>query len=193
MEFLKILEYPDPKLRIKATPLKMEEIADNIGLIKNLAYTMYKADGIGLAAAQTGINKRIIVLDVSRKSNKDKLFSLNESDILTANKDLIIAVNPEIIFKEGKTSYEEGCLSIPEFNAEIERFWEIKVKALDILGNEFIVEAKDLLSVAFQHEIDHLDGILFIDKVSQLKRSLYNASLKKKKSASREKEKSYTS
>ncbi|MHB1547080.1 MAG: peptide deformylase [bacterium] len=193
MQFLKILEYPDIKLRTKARLLSPNEIADNIPLIKDLVYTMYKADGIGLAATQAGIDKRIIVLDVSRKSDKNKLFSVNESDILTANKDLIIAVNPEIIFKEGKTSYEEGCLSIPNFNADVERAWEIKVKALDISGREFIVPAKDLLSIAFQHEIDHLDGILFIDKVSPLKRSLYNASLKKKKSAKHEKELDYTS
>ncbi len=193
MQFLKILEYPDPKLRTKARPLKPDEIAGNIPLIKDLVYTMYNADGIGLAATQTGIDKRIIVLDVSRKSDKNKPFSLNEADILTANKDLIIAVNPEIIFKEGKTSYEEGCLSIPKFNADVERAWEIKVKALDISGREFVVPAKDLLSVAFQHEIDHLDGILFIDKVSPLKRSLYNASLKKKKSSKHEKEPDYTS
>ncbi len=193
MQFLKILEYPDPKLRTKAHPLNADEIAGNISLIKDLVYTMYKADGIGLAAAQVGIDRRIIVLDVSRKSDKDKLFFLNEADILTANKDLIIAVNPEIIFKEGKTVYEEGCLSIPKFNADVERAWEIKVKALDISGSEFVVEAKDLLSVAFQHEIDHLNGILFIDKVSPLKRSLYNASLNKKKSAKHEKEPSYTS
>jgi len=193
MQFLKILEYPDPKLRTKARPLKHDEIAENIPLIKDLVYTMYKADGIGLAATQTGIDKRIIVLDISRKSDKNKLFSLSEADILTANKDLIIAVNPEIIFKEGKTVYEEGCLSIPKFNADVERAWEIKVKALDILGREFVLPAKDLLSVAFQHEIDHLDGILFIDKVSPLKRSLYNASLKKKKSAKHEKEPDYTS
>ena len=193
MQFLKILEYPDPKLRIKAKPLEANEIAGNIPLIKDIVYTMYNADGIGLAATQVGIDKRIIALDISRKSDKNKLFSLNEADILTANKGLIIAVNPEIIFKEGKTAYEEGCLSIPEFNADVERAWEIKIKAFDISGREFVIEAKDLLSVAFQHEIDHLDGILFIDKVSPLKRSLYNASLKKKKSSKQEKEPSYTS
>ncbi len=181
MEFFKILEYPDPKLRIKASPLKIDEIQSSIPLIKNLVYTMYKADGIGLAATQAGINKRVIVLDVGRKKDKEKLVFLDEENILTANKDLIIAINPEIIFKEGKTAYEEGCLSIPNFNAEVERSLEVKVKAINFSGGEFAIEAKDLLSVAFQHEIDHLDGILFIDKVSPLKRSLYNASLKKKK------------
>ncbi len=193
MEFLKILEYPNPKLRTKARALNADEIAGNILLIKNLVYTMYKADGIGLAATQTGIDKRIIVLDISRKSDNNKLFSLNEQDILTANKDLIIAINPEIVFKEGMISYEEGCLSIPKFNADVERASKIKVKAQDISGKEFVVEAKDLLSVAFQHEIDHLDGILFIDKVSPLKRSLYNASMQKKKTIKHQKELDYTS
>ncbi len=192
MEFFKILEYPDPKLRIKARPLEAGEIEKNISLIKSLAYTMYKAEGIGLAATQVGINKRIIVLDVSRKLSKDKIFSLKEADILTGNKGLIVAINPEIIFKEGKTMHEEGCLSIPEFNADVERASEIKIRAVDISGREIVMEAKDLPAIAFQHEIDHLDGILFIDKASPLKRSLYNASLKKKKSAKSEKEPGYT-
>lgn len=104
-----------------------------------------------------------------------------------------MAINPEIISKEGKTVYEEGCLSIPKFNADIERASEIKVRALDLSGKEIIVEAQGLLGIVFQHEIDHLDGILFIDKASPLKRSLYNAALKKSKVKKQEKDVSYTS
>ncbi|MCL4498489.1 MAG: peptide deformylase [Deltaproteobacteria bacterium] len=193
MRFLNILEYPDIKLRIKAKPLSLNEIPENIPLIKDLAYTMYKADGVGLAATQVGEDKRIIVIDISRKTDKDKIFSLDEGNILNANKDLIVAINPEIISKEGKTVYEEGCLSIPKFNADIERASEIKVRALDLSGKEVIVEAQGLLGIVFQHEIDHLDGILFIDKASPLKRSLYNAALKKSKVKKQEKDVSYTS
>ncbi len=193
MRFLNILEYPDIKLRIKAKPLSLNEIPENIPLIKDLAYTMYKADGVGLAATQVGEDKRIIVIDISRKTDKNKIFSLDEGNILNANKDLIVAINPEIISKEGKTVYEEGCLSIPKFNADIERASEIKVRALDLSGKEVIVEAQGLLGIVFQHEIDHLDGILFIDKASPLKRSLYNAALKKSKVKKQEKDVSYTS
>jgi peptide deformylase len=193
MRFLNILEYPDIKLRIKAKPLSLNEIPENIPLIKDLAYTMYKADGVGLAATQVGEDKRIIVIDISRKTDKDKIFSLDEGNILNANKDLIVAINPEIISKEGKTVYEEGCLSIPKFNADIERASEIKVRALDLSGKEVIIEAQGLLGIVFQHEIDHLDGILFIDKASPLKRSLYNAALKKSKVKKQEKDVSYTS
>ncbi len=193
MRFLNILEYPDIKLRIKAKPLSLSEIPENIPLIKDIAYTMYKADGVGLAATQVGEDKRIIVIDISRKTDKDKIFSLDEGNILNANKDLIVAINPEIISKEGKTVYEEGCLSIPKFNADIERASEIKVRALDLSGKEVIIEAQGLLGIVFQHEIDHLDGILFIDKASPLKRSLYNAALKKSKVKKQEKDVSYTS
>ncbi|MDA8053190.1 MAG: peptide deformylase [Deltaproteobacteria bacterium] len=193
MRFLNILEYPDIKLRIKAKPLSLNEIPENIPLIKDLAYTMYKADGVGLAATQVGEDKRIIVIDISRKTDKDKIFSLDEGNILNANKNLIVAINPEIISKEGKTVYEEGCLSIPKFNADIERASEIKVRALDLSGKEVIIEAQGLLGIVFQHEIDHLAGILFIDKASPLKRSLYNAALKKSKVKKQEKDVSYTS
>ncbi len=191
MELIEILKYPDPKLRIKAKPLDKDSISADIPFIKSLVYTMYKADGVGLAATQVGINKRVIAIDMSRKSNKSKILSLSESNILTENEGLVIAVNPEIIFRDGKTVYEEGCLSIPGFNADIERAECIRVKTINISGEEVVLEAKDLLAVAFQHEIDHLNGTLFIDKVSPLKRSLHNAFLKKAGVAKRGKSPSY--
>ncbi len=106
MELIEILKYPDPKLRIKAKPLDKDSISADIPFIKSLVYTMYKADGVGLAATQVGINKRVIAIDMSRKSNKSKILSLSESNILTENEGLVIAVNPEIIFRDGKTVYE---------------------------------------------------------------------------------------
>lgn len=197
MRFLDILEYPDIKLRIKAEPLSPDETVKNVPLIKDLVYTMYKANGVGLAATQVGVNKRIVVIDISRKEDKDKNFFpqnfLDEENILNSNKNLIVAINPEIIFKEGKSVHEEGCLSIPDFHAEIDRADRIQVSALNLSGKEIIIEAHGLLAIAFQHEIDHLDGILFIDKASPLKRSLYNASLKKSNVKKREKDVSYTS
>ncbi|MHB1665627.1 MAG: peptide deformylase [bacterium] len=181
MKFLNILKYPDPALRIKAQNVGEDELRNMSKFAKYLAYTMYKAEGVGLASTQVGINKRVIVIDVSKKFDENYESFLKNQDILFLNKNLIIAINPEIIYREGKITHEEGCLSVPEFNADIERSNIIKVKALGLNGKEFITEADGILSIAFQHEIDHLDGILFIDKVSPLKRTLYNAKLKKLK------------
>lgn len=180
------MSYPDPLLRIKAKSLDPADIPGNIALIKDLAYTMYKEDGIGLAATQVGINKRIILIDISRKLDKDKEISYDK-DIIKANKGLIVAINPEIVSAEGKIDFEEGCLSIPGFNAKVSRSRIVKVKTLDLSGKEIFFDAEDLLAVVFQHEIDHLNGTLFIDKVSPLKRSLYNASIKKSRARKTEK------
>ncbi len=197
MRLLNILKYPDIKLRVKARSLNLGEIAESVSLIKDIVYTMYGAEGIGLAATQVGINKRVIVMDVHKKEDRDKFFSvqnnLKEGNVLDASGSLIVAINPEVVFKEGKVVHEEGCLSIPKFNADIERASNIKVKFLDLLGKEVVMGAQGLLSIAFQHEIDHLNGILFIDKASPLKRSLYNATLKKNKGKKREKDINYTS
>lgn len=173
-----------------------DEINGSAALVKDLAYTMYKAEGVGLAATQVGINKRIVVIDISRKSDKDKIYHLDEfgeNSILNSNNSLIVAINPEIVFKDGKTVHEEGCLSVPDFHADIARADTVRVKALNLSGNEIIMEASGLLSIAFQHEIDHLDGVLFIDKASPLKRSLYNTALRKLKAKKQEKALDYTS
>jgi peptide deformylase len=181
MKFFNILQYPDPKLRIKAQNVTKDELKNIEELAKNIAYTMYKAEGVGLAATQVGINKRIIAIDVGKKFDANCENFLKDKDILFLNKNLIIAINPEIIYREGKIVHEEGCLSIPGFNADIERAKNIKVRAVGLDGKEFITESEGILSIAFQHEIDHLDGVLFIDKASPLKRTLYNAKLKKLK------------
>jgi peptide deformylase len=179
MKYLNILKYPDPALRIKAKLIQPSELKTILPLAKDLAYTMYKAEGVGLAATQVGIDKRIIVLDISKKFDENRQIFLDEGNILLMNKNLMIVINPEIIYEEGKIIHEEGCLSIPDFNANIERSMFIKLKAIGLNGEEFIIEAADILSIAFQHEIDHLNGMLFIDKASPLKRSLYNAKLNK--------------
>ena len=157
---------PDPILRRKSEPL--EEVNNDLRkLMDEMLETMYEAPGIGLAAVQVGILKRLIVIDVSKdKEKKDPLF----------------LINPEIIFKSNKTStYEEGCLSLPGHFAEVERPAECHLNFVDYNGNKKDIKANGLLATCIQHEIDHLDGILFIDHISKLKRDMIIKKLKKSK------------
>lgn len=157
MAVLKILIYPDPKLRRKSGPI--EKIDGNVEkLLDDITETMYHAPGIGLAAPQVGLNLRVCVIDVSpRDENSEGLIEL---------------INPVIISAEGVQMEEEGCLSIPGFVSEVKRKAKVKVQALDRSGKPFEIEGTGLLARAFQHEIDHLDGMLFIDRLSRLKREL---------------------
>ena len=153
----KIVIEPDPILREKSKTL---ETVDNElrTLLDDMLETMYAAPGIGLAAVQVGILKRLIVIDISKDEEK---------------KNPLFLINPEIVLRSKKTSiYEEGCLSLPGHFAEIERPAECKVKYLDYNGKEKEITAKGLLSTCIQHEIDHLDGVLFIDYLSKLKKDM---------------------
>jgi peptide deformylase len=142
-----IVKHPDPILREVSAPVK--KITPNIHkLLDDMAETMYAANGVGLAAPQVGINKRIIVIDVGEG--------------------IIEMINPEIISMEGEQIGPEGCLSIPGLRGEVKRAMKVKVKGLDRNGNEIEVEGEELLARAFQHEIDHLNGILFIDLTSRI-------------------------
>jgi peptide deformylase len=162
-EYLKIYTYPDPILRKKSSVV--ENIDGNTQiLIENMAKTMYSAPGIGLAAIQVGESIRIIVYDVARWDEVRKPSVL---------------INPEIIMAEGDITYEEACLSVLDFSAEVKRSAKIKVKGVDRNGDPVDIEAEDLLAICLQHEIDHLNGVLFIDHISRLKRSLYKKRLKK--------------
>ena len=157
---------PDPILRKKSEPL--EEVNNDLRkLMDEMLETMYEAPGIGLAAVQVGILKRLIVIDVSKdKEKKDPLF----------------LINPEITYKSDKTStYEEGCLSLPGHFAEVERPAECHLNFVDYNGNKKEIKANGLLATCIQHEIDHLDGILFIDHISKLKRDMIIKKLKKSK------------
>lgn len=157
MSLREILKYPDKRLRKKCEPVG--EIDNKIlKLLDDLADTMYKAPGVGLAAPQVGENLRIIVIDVSTKEEDNNLLEL---------------INPVISKSGGKQDSEEGCLSIPGFYSNITRKNSIVVEALDRKGNEINIEADDLLSRVLQHEIDHLDGILFFDKMAKLKKELF--------------------
>jgi len=164
---LEILKYPDPFLKTKAEPV--EEVDDDVRrLIDDMAETMYHARGVGLAAVQVGVARRVIILDVPTDSEGPE-----------RRRGLVALVNPEIRSAEGRTKYEEGCLSIPGVTADVIRAERVVVGALDRDGREVEIEAGGLLAIALQHEIDHLDGILFIDRLSRLKRDLIKRRLKK--------------
>ena len=162
----KILIEPDPILRKKCEPLEM--VDDNvINLMKDMLQTMYAAPGIGLAAVQIGILKRLIVIDISKDEKK---------------KDPLFLINPEIISKsENASVYEEGCLSLPGQFAEIERPAECFLKYIDLNGKEKKLKANGLLSTCIQHEVDHLNGVLFIDYLSKLKKDMIIKKLVKQK------------
>jgi peptide deformylase len=164
MAVLKILTYPHPKLRRKSVPI--ENIGANVEkLLDDIAETMYHAPGIGLAAPQVGLNLRVCVIDVSpRDENSEGLIEL---------------INPVIISAEGVQMEEEGCLSIPGFVSQVKRKAIVKVRALNRSGKPFEIEGTGLLARAFQHEIDHLDGILFIDRLSRLKSELLKRKIEK--------------
>jgi len=158
METLKILTYPDKFLSEPTKPV--ENIDEKIqNLVKDMASIMYQAPGIGLAAIQVGINKSLLVYDVSPKDEK---------------RSLQVLINPRIIESEGTTiSEDEGCLSVPDFKANVKRAASVLVEGFDNKEKLLRLEAEGLLAVVLQHEIDHLNGILFIDRISSLKRGMY--------------------
>ncbi len=163
MEKLKILEFPDPRLRIKAVPV--EVVDDDLrGLIAELFEIMYEAPGIGLAATQVDVHKRLFVCDVS--TDKSAPLAL---------------INPEILEKNGTTVTDEGCLSVPGYYEEVERAEHIKVRFLDRDGGRVEMQAEGLLAVCMQHEIDHLDGKLFVDYLSEAKRQRIRKKLVKER------------
>lgn len=151
-----IVKYPDPVLARKAQPVT-EFNADLQQLVDDMFESMYAAEGIGLAAPQIGISKRIFIVDTSLgKEAKDKL----------------TLINPEIVSREGKQLEEEGCLSLPDIRDKVSRALRVTMRAQNTTGEWFETEGDELLARAFQHENDHLDGVLFIDRVSRLKREL---------------------
>ncbi|HNP65346.1 MAG TPA: peptide deformylase [Woeseiaceae bacterium] len=163
MAKLKILEFPDPRLRTKATPVA--EVDDQLrDLIADMFDTMYGAPGIGLAATQVDVHKRLLVADISADRNQPH-----------------VLINPEILEKDGVTVTDEGCLSVPGYFDEVERAEHIKVRFLNSSGDEIEMDATGLLAVCIQHEIDHLDGKLFVDYLSEAKRTRIRKKLVKEK------------
>ncbi|MDO3378025.1 peptide deformylase [Geoalkalibacter halelectricus] len=163
MALRKILHYPEPLLREVSQPVT-EFDAELRELARDMAETMYAAPGVGLAAPQVGVLKRLIVLDCSPQDEERRL---------------IVAVNPEILSATDEINEEEGCLSVPGYYARVVRSPEVRVRFLDLEGEAVEMTAGGLLAVAFQHEIDHLNGVLFVDHLSSLKKGLFKKKYKK--------------
>jgi peptide deformylase len=160
---LKIVKYPEPVLSQPGEPVT--EFNDELKkLVEDMFETMYASQGIGLAAPQVAVSKRVTVIDLSQGKDPEQK---------------LVLVNPEIIFREGKQYEEEGCLSFPEIREKVQRASTVKVRAQDLNGKWFEMDGEELLSRAFQHEIDHLDGMLFIFRMSSLKRDLVLRKIRK--------------
>ncbi|MCG8633713.1 MAG: peptide deformylase [Desulfobacterales bacterium] len=171
MAILNILKYPEKSLSKPSVPV--EAIDDEIkALIKDMGETMFHDSGVGLAAPQVGVNKRILVYDAHAA----------DPDLENEDQEIIALINPEITAKSEDTfiSENEGCLSVTDFRADVKRHVRVTVKAQNIDGKQMEFNADGLLSVIMQHEIDHLDGVLFIDRISVLKRAMYKKKLLKK-------------
>jgi peptide deformylase len=161
MARLNIIRYPDPRLYKKAA--RVTEVNDEIrALVRDMAETMYAAPGIGLAATQVDVHKQVIVIDTSETRDR-----------------LLVLINPEIVAQEGVQFCEEGCLSLPGIYEPVERAERISVRALDAEGKPFTLEADKLLAICIQHEMDHLEGKVFVDYLSRLKQQRIKAKLQK--------------
>ncbi len=164
MAILEILQYPHPILKKKTQPIQKIDPAIR-QLIQDMAETMYAAPGVGLAAPQVGHPLRLAVLDVTPANQP---------------KNLVVLINPEIVVTEGECLWEEGCLSVPDYSEEVKRKKKVVVRCQNLEGDNMeVVGDNNLLSIALQHEIDHLEGILFIDRISKLKRDLFKKRLQK--------------
>ncbi len=211
MALLRVLKYPHPFLTTVAKRVDINELTGGTGalkeevgrLIDDMVGTMYANRGIGLAAVQVGVDKRIIVLDIpveepeefdesgedgdyiepgeeeNREWLNDEPLNLEFSPGRTQGKNLIALINPVITWTEGRTKFEEGCLSVPGITSDVQRFERIQLNAFDREGKSIEIEAGGLFAIALQHEVDHLDGILFIDRLSRLKRDYIKRKLKK--------------
>jgi peptide deformylase len=163
MALLQIRKYPDPVLKQPAQPVTQID-GELHSFIESMVQTMYAAPGIGLAAPQVGDSRRIIVIDADQGNPGRRLLKL---------------INPQVTEMDGKLIWEEACLSVIDYSAQVQRARHIVVKAITPEENEVEIEAEEFLAVVFQHELDHLDGKLFIDRVSRLKRQLYRRKLQK--------------
>lgn len=171
MAVLKILTYPNKMLRAHCAEVETVTDAER-KLLDDMAETMYAAPGIGLAAPQVGVLRRLLVVDVGSCIEGDESVKEGKSSLYKM-------INPEILLAEGATDTEEGCLSLPGVRESVRRPDKIQVKALNENAEEIVMEAEGLLAVCVQHEIDHLNGVLFIDHLSRLKRQMINSKLKK--------------
>ena len=157
MAILHICTYPEEILGQRAE-LITEIDEEVITLVDHMVETMYNAPGIGFAATQVGVAKQLLVADIAPRGPESEL---------------IVLINPEIVAAEGEVIFEEGCLSVPDYQAEVKRHEKVTVRGLNLQGEEIEIKAEGLLAIVLQHEIDHLNGMLFIDRLSKLKRDLY--------------------
>ena len=165
MAVLEILRYPHPILKKRSD--QVEQVDEGVKeLVRDMRETMYHASGIGLAACQVGVPCRVIVMDVSPIDPNQGFFAL---------------INPEIVSEEGEIDYEEGCLSVPDCTEKIKRKEKVCVRGISPEGEEIEVAGEGILAIALQHELDHLNGILILDRISRLKREIYRNKLKKEK------------
>lgn len=163
-----IRKYPDPVLRAKTARVEAIDEAVN-RLIDDMVETMHAAPGVGLAANQVGVPLQLAVIDISPREEKEK----------RTPHSLVVIINPEIVSREGSIVEEEGCLSLPDYTEKVKRAAKVKVRAQDRTGRPFELEAEGLLAKALQHEIDHLNGLLFVDRLSPLKKSIFRRKLRK--------------
>ena len=164
MAVLEILHYPNPVLKEKSQTIQKIDVSIR-KLVQDLAETMYSAPGVGLAANQVGCPLRLAVIDVTPHDQPKKL---------------LVLINPEIVAAEGECTWDEGCLSVPDCNEEVKRYQKVVVRFQNLEGETVEITGEELLGVALQHEIDHLDGVLFIDRLSPLKKRLIKKRLLKK-------------
>lgn len=165
MAVLEILKYPHPLLKKRCE--KVDRIDGEVKkLIRDMTETMYQANGIGLAACQVGVSRRVIVVDVSPIDPEKEFFAM---------------VNPEVIFEEGEIEHEEGCLSVPDCLEKLKRKEKVLVRGFSPAGKEIEISAEGILAIAIQHEIDHVNGVLILDRISRLKREIYRNKLKKER------------
>jgi peptide deformylase len=166
MALREICSYPDPVLRKKTS--RVERIDSTLErLIEDMVETMRAAPGVGLAANQVGVPLQLAVIDLSSREDEEQRHPL------------LVIINPEVLAMEGSVIEEEGCLSIPDYSEKVKRAARVKVRALDRTGKQFEIEAEGLMAKALQHEIDHLNGLLFVDRLSPLKKSLFKRRFKK--------------
>ncbi len=166
MALREIRIYPDPVLRKKTS--RVERIDSSINrLIEDMVETMHAAPGVGLAANQVGVSLQLAVIDLSSREDEEQRHPL------------LVIINPEILALEGSVTEEEGCLSIPDYAEKVKRAARVKVRAQDRTGKQFELEAEGLMAKALQHEIDHLNGLLFVDRLSPLKKNLFKRRIKK--------------
>jgi len=166
MAIREIRKYPDPVLRNKTSRVERVDSALD-RLIEDMVETMHAAPGVGLAANQVGVSLQLAVIDLSSREDEGQRHPL------------IVIINPEILSMEGSVIEEEGCLSIPDYAEKVKRAARVRVRAQDRSGKPFEIEAEGLLAKAFQHEIDHLNGLLFVDRLSPLKKSIFKRRFRK--------------